>query len=257
MKILLTNDDGFGSAGLNALLGALDDHDVCVVAPDGERSGLSHSITLRDPVHFRKMGANAYACGGSPADCVLYSLLGAIDLKPDLVISGINHGPNLGTDIIYSGTAAAARQAALMGTPSVAVSAMGDPHDIAGLAFTPAAEFIARNLDLFLRLWDRNHFLNINVPQPAKASELAVEITRPSMRIYSDSVREFGLTERDRYFLLHGSTAVAKEEDETDWAAVTGGRISVSPIYLHPVNHVEVAAYRNAEFDLFGVSISK
>ncbi len=257
MKILLTNDDGFGSAGLRALHNALDTHDVCVVAPDGERSGLSHSITLRNPVHFRKMGENAYACGGSPADCVLYSLLGAVDLKPDLVISGINHGPNLGTDIIYSGTAAAARQAALMGSPAVAVSAVGNPQDVEGLAFGAAAEFIAKNLDLFLELWDRHHFLNVNVPQPAKLSDWTVEVTRPSMRIYSDSVREFGLNERDRYFLLHGSTAIAREEAGTDWAAVTMGRISVSPVYLHPVNHAEVAAYREAEFDLPGMGVSE
>jgi len=123
MNILITNDDGIESEGLKTLARVLSrDHRIMIVAPDGERSGKSHSISLGEPVRMRRMGENALACGGTPADCVLFSILGAVPEKPDIVVSGINRGPNLGTDIIYSGTAAAARQAALMGYAAVAVS---------------------------------------------------------------------------------------------------------------------------------------
>ena len=126
MKILITNDDGIFSEGITTLKNALiADHDVWVVAPDTERSGTSHAITLKDAVRMSRIDERTYSCGGTPADCVLYSLLGAVDLDPDIVVSGINHGPNIGTDIIYSGTVAAARQAALMDRPAVAVSVVG------------------------------------------------------------------------------------------------------------------------------------
>lgn len=123
MKILLTNDDGIKSLGLRALQDVLGgEHEVWTVAPDRERSGSSHCISIKNPVRFHQVEERQFACGGTPADCVLFSCLGALPERPDLVISGINLGPNIGTDIIYSGTAAAARQAALMDIPAVAIS---------------------------------------------------------------------------------------------------------------------------------------
>ena len=123
MRILLTNDDGIESPGLRELARALGgDHEVWVVAPESNRSGSSHSITLGNPARFRRVGEREFASAGTPADCVLYAILGVVPAPIDIVLSGINLGPNLGTDIVYSGTAAAARQGAFMRKPSVAVS---------------------------------------------------------------------------------------------------------------------------------------
>ena len=150
MKILLTNDDGVGSDGIRALIGVLSPvHDVWVVAPETEKSGGSHSITLRDSIRVRRLGDRLFSCRGTTADCVMVSVLGLVPAGIELVISGINHGPNLGTDILYSGTAAGARQGALMGIPSVALSTAryAPPFD-----FIAGAEFAARNLEIFREL---------------------------------------------------------------------------------------------------------
>ena len=123
MTVLLTNDDGIDSAGLEALRSHLSvHHDVWTVAPDGERSAMSHYITVRDPIRCREIGKQIYKSSGSPADCVIVGMVGGFATKPDIVVSGINIGPNLGTDIVLSGTVAAARQAAFMGVPGIAVS---------------------------------------------------------------------------------------------------------------------------------------
>ena len=240
MKILLTNDDGIESLGLKALEERLKaDHEIWVVAPDTERSGTSHGITLKDAVKMKAAGENRYSLDGTPADCVLYSFLGAIPAKPDIVVSGINLGPNLGTDIIYSGTVAAAREAALKSIPGIAVSldAKGPPYH-----FELAAEFIARNLELLAGLWHPDHFININVPNTGDLST-GYCITHPSRRLYKDGLERFESPGGDIYLFLKGAMPHAEPEENSDWEAVTGGRISVSPVYLHPINHEYDEAY--------------
>ncbi len=245
MKILITNDDGIESPGLKALRDVLSaEHEIWIVAPDGDRSGRSHSITLREPVRMRKTGDRSYACGGSPADCVLYAYLGAIPVKPDFVVSGINIGPNLGTDIIYSGTAAAARQAALMGYPAAAVSSSSyNPP----FHFDAAAKFILNNISLLAELWNPDHFININVP-PLEGGRAEVSVTHPSKRVYTDNIVSFTAPNKDRYFFLDGELIKAEPYKNSDWAAVSSGRISISPIYLHPVNKNDDELYQNAEY---------
>ena len=134
MNILVTNDDGIAAEGLEALINELKGlcnaqnkplHTITVIAPDTERSGVSHAMTLRHPTKVRRLNEGLYTCSGTPADCVIVAGLGIVKEKIDLVVSGINRGPNLGTDIVYSGTCAAARQAALVGIPSIAVSCAG------------------------------------------------------------------------------------------------------------------------------------
>ncbi len=246
MRVLVTNDDGIFSDGIEALRCALARrHEVWVVAPDVERSGISHAITLRDAVRMSRVDERSYSCGGTPADCVLYSLLGALEVRPEVVVSGINHGPNIGTDIIYSGTVAAARQAALMECPAVAVSLVGSRHR---LDFARAADFVARNIELITTLWLPDHFLNINVPNALEPVP-DVAITHPARRIYSDELVDFTAPRGDRYFFLHGSLDGAVAEEGSDWAAIKGGRISVSPVYLHPLNHAEDEAYHRAVFE--------
>lgn len=250
MRILLTNDDGIESAGIEALRTALSrDHEVWILAPDGERSAMSHYITVRDPIRCRQLGERVYSASGSPADCVIIGMLGALPETPDLVVSGINIGPNLGTDIIYSGTVAAARQAAFMGVPGIAVSlnSYTPPFHLDSLA-----EFVRTNLELFRGLWNPRHLININGPNVDSAT-LEVEITRPSWRIYHDQLEEFMSPRGEMYYFLTGHPVESAVEPGSDWTAVAEGRISVSPIYLNPVDHHEDEAYRNALFRKSGV----
>ncbi len=245
MKILLTNDDGIHSEGIESLKNYLEnDHEVWTVAPDVERSGTSHAITLRDAVRMSRIDDRSYSCGGTPADCVLYSLIGAVDVDPDIVVSGVNHGPNIGTDIIYSGTVAAARQAALMKKPAIAVSVAGTkpPYN-----FDLASEFVSRNLELMLDLWLPDHFLNINTPNTFDITP-DIEVTHPARRIYRDHLVDFTAPSGERYFFLQGTLNEAVIEEGSDWDAVKNDRISVSPVYLHPLNHSEDKAYRSARF---------
>ena len=247
MNILLTNDDGIGSLGLKALSTALEKkHNVWILAPDAERSAASHSITIHNPIRLKRMKDRSWACGGTPADCVILSMLGAIPVKPDLVISGINRGPNLGTDIIYSGTVAGARQAALMGVPAIAASlnTFTDPF-----YYEPVARFIAGNIETFLELWHPDHFVNINAPnEPGEVS--GVRITHPSRRIYHDKLARFEAPDGNDYFFLYGSHIDAESEEGSDWDAVSHGYVSVSPVFLHPINRAEELAYREKIFSV-------
>jgi 5'-nucleotidase len=237
MRILLTNDDGIGSDGIQALLCALDaHHEVWVVAPEAEKSGGSHSITLRDTLRVRRVAERRFSCRGTPADCVMIALLGLVPKSVDLVISGINHGPNLGTDILYSGTAAAARQGALMNVPSVALSvgSYAPPFDFAG-----AAEFAARNLDTFRTLGTDDHFLNVNFPA-AGTLEAETVITFPSRRIYRLELNTYRAPDGDMYCFVAGPAPEAHPEEGSDSMVVSQGRISISPVHAHPRNWASI-----------------
>lgn len=246
MKVLVTNDDGVESPGLRAAVDALSgSHEVWVVAPEGERSGTSHSISLHGAVRVRRLGERTYSCGGTPADCVLFALLGDFAPQPDIVVSGINLGPNLGTDIIYSGTVAAARQAALMGRAAVAISVDGGSST--PFYFDGAAGFLAKNLQTIVDKWRDDHFLNVNVPNNASA-EHQVVLTHPSRRIYRDQAVSFVAPNQDVYYFLEGSLIESEEDEGSDASAVARGDVSVSPIFLHPVNHSGSTVYEGAVF---------
>jgi 5'-nucleotidase len=246
MRILLTNDDGVDSPGLRLLERALaPQHEVWVVAPDSNRSGSSHSITLGTPSRFRRTGEREFTCWGTPADCVVVALMGLVPEPPDLVLSGINLGPNLGTDILYSGTAAAARQAAFMGRPAVACSlaAYAPPYH---LDF--AVRFLAVNLQPFVSLWAEDHFLNINFPNSDRAGP--PEVTFPARRVYKDTLVRFQAPNGDLYCFLGGPHPEAREEPGTDYRAIQRGAISLSPILIHPSNHEIEDRYRQASYFL-------
>jgi 5'-nucleotidase len=246
VRILLTNDDGIGSEGLRALIRVLSPvHDVWVVAPETEKSGGSHSITLRDSIRVRKVGEQRFSCRGTTADCVMLSILGLVPAGIELVISGINHGPNLGTDILYSGTAAGARQGALMSVPSVALSAgtYVPPFD-----FAPAAEFAARNLEIFRELGTDDHFLNINFPATGTQGAETV-ITFPSRRIYRDELSTYKAPNGDIYCFMSGALPEAHPEEGSDCMVLSQGRISISPIHAHPRNWASIEEnYRGVKF---------
>ena len=248
MRVLLTNDDGIGSDGLLALQGLLTkNHDVRVVAPDKERSGTFHATTFREEIVVRSLGEGRYSCTGTPADCVLYSLLGAIDFKPEVVISGINLGANLGTDIVYSGTVGAARQAVLMKVTGIAVSlvTMKSKPD-----FTVAARFISDHLRFLTSLWDEEHFINVNVPDEA-SHKAGISVTRPARRVYNFRIVEEGSEKNERAFTLHGTAGCVQDGDRTDWAAIRTGRISISPVSIHPANHAGTESCYAERVDAF------
>ncbi|MCD6121340.1 MAG: 5'/3'-nucleotidase SurE [Spirochaetales bacterium] len=241
MNILLTNDDGIDSEGLRVLANVLRaDHEIWIVAPDGERSGSSHSVTLKEPTKIHRVSDREYSCEGTPADCVIIAVLAIVPKNIDLVISGINKGPNLGTDITYSGTAAAARQGALMGKPSIAASINSyEPP----FRYKNPANFLADNIKLFKTLWSDDHFLNINFPNNM-ARTVSVEITYPVLRIYNDKIETFRAPNGDLYCFLGGDVPSSKEEEGTDSYAVSSGRISMSPILIHPTNEKIEQKYR-------------
>ncbi|WP_103679850.1 5'/3'-nucleotidase SurE [Alkalispirochaeta sphaeroplastigenens] len=242
VTVLLTNDDGILSPGLKALEEAFaQDHEVWVVAPDGERSGFSNSITLSEPIRCTRVGERSYAISGTPADCVILATLGAIPVMPDLVVSGINIGANLGSDIVYSGTCAGARQAAYKKIPGIAVS-LNSFH--APFHFEPVCSFLTGHVQELMDLWDEGHFININVPN--LTSYRGVEITTPAMRLYQDRLLPFEPPRGGTYYFVDGRPEPAELEPGTDWYAVEQGHLSVSPIMLNPVNHEVERHYRTS-----------
>jgi len=160
MKILLTNDDGFNAQGINELNRVLNaaGHEVWVCAPASQRSTCSHALTLHKNLRVVKVSERVYHCEGYPADCVLFALSGAIPCpKPDVVVSGINNGYNLSTDLIYSGTVGAAAEAVVRGFPAIAVSTVN--------AYEDAAEFVAKYIEKLTSLCPKDCYININVPE--------------------------------------------------------------------------------------------
>lgn len=246
MRILLTNDDGVASPGLLGLREVLQEagHDVWTVAPDGERSGMSNYITLTEAIRCERVGERILATSGSPADCVMVALLGVIPEQPEIVISGINIGPNLGTDIIYSGTAAGARQAAYKGIPGIAVSLNSFRPP---LYFAPVARFVSEHLDELKELWNPDHFININAPNIDREG-LPVHITRPSVRRYDDKLHTWEPPRGGTYYFVDGRLSQGVPEAGTDWHAIDQGAISISPVMLNPVNHTIEKAYQRASF---------
>lgn len=233
MKILLTNDDGIQVGAMKNLADALaSEHEICVVAPDGNRSGQSMAITLHEHLKVKEIHPNWFQCSGSPVDCVLLVTQGQIWDTPDLIISGINYGPNLGTDLLYSGTAAAARQGALKGIPSIAASLneMKGPWH-----FDEAIRFISDHLDFLMSLCGKKHFLNLNFPSKMK-KDRKLRFTTPCHRKYMDSYESFDPPKGNlRYYFPHGYMDLDNPQAGSDLEAVLQGDIAVTPIAADPI----------------------
>lgn len=244
MRVLLTNDDGVEAEGLQALrraLAALPGIELAVVAPDGNRSATARSITTRRPLWVEQVefedGTAGYATDGTPVDCVRLAQLGLIDgFRPQLVVSGINHGLNLGDDVTYSGTVAAAFEALLLEIPGIAVSQqsgaremdfrLGRAFDFAtGAAF--AARLVAELAEIPL---SPRTLLNVNVPG---GEPQGVEVTRLGKRIYEDVLElQDQAHPNRRLFRIYGDAGGLVDEEGTDISAVAGGRIAVTPIHF-------------------------
>jgi len=244
MRVLLTNDDGIEADGLQAVrraLLAIDGVELAVVAPDGNRSAFARMITTRRPLWVQEMpfedGTTGFATDGTPVDCVRLGHLGLIDgFVPDLVVSGINHGSNLGDDITYSGTVAAALEALVLGIPGIAVSQQSDAREMdfrlgSRFAFARAAEFTARVVaELEHVPLPEGTLLNINVPA---GEPRGVEVTRLGKRIYRDELKLDAEDEDGgRRYWIYGADPGFHDEPGTDLAAIHAGSIAVTPVHF-------------------------
>jgi 5'-nucleotidase len=244
MRVLLTNDDGIEAAGLQALRKALlrlSGIELAVIAPDGNRSAMARSITTRRPLWVQEVefgdGTVGYATDGTPVDCVRLARLGLIEgFKAELVVSGINHGSNLGDDITYSGTVAAALEAIVLGLPGIAVSQQSSALDLdfrsgEGFDFGVAAAFTARLVaELESVPLPSGTLLNINVPG---VHPDGVEVARLGKRIYRDelSLVDEGSGGR-RLYRIYGDVSHEPDETGTDVTVVAEGKIAVTPIHF-------------------------
>lgn len=237
-RFLVTNDDGVFSEGITLLASALRNlGDVVVVAPDREQSASGHSLTIHRPLRMRQLSADTYTVDGTPTDCVhlgVHSLLK--DNPPNLVVSGINFGLNLGDDVTYSGTVSATFEGTLLGLPAVAFSQeVGRPF-----SFEEAAKFARRLVETLLESKiPKGLLLNVNLP----AGDIkGVRLTKLGKRIYKQSVIEKIDPRGRKYFWIAG-TPVWEKEDGTDQAAVAAGYVSVTPLHLDLTDYGSMELY--------------
>lgn len=244
MRILLTNDDGIYSPGIYALYKKLKPLGECiVVAPDAERSAQGHAITLTEPLRVKRVKREekffGYAVSGTPADCVKISLMAILKRKPkpDLVISGINLGPNLGINILYSGTVSGATEGAILGIPSFAISlASFKWHN-----FEATVDFSFKLAKLILSgRFLKEALLNVNVPALPKAKIKGIEITRQGMATYSESYDRREDPRKRVYYWLRSQSMRVEGEDIIDAVAVKRGYISITPLHYDLTNYDEI-----------------
>lgn len=252
-RILLTNDDGVHSPGLLALKRALSTiAHVEVVAPDHNWSAAGHTKTMHKPLRVWPVtladGSEARTTNGTPSDCVALALLGLLEREPDLVVSGINAGANVGSDITYSGTVAAAMEAVVAGIPAIAVSV--DGLEIADPSV--AADFVARLAVLVLRTdvvrsrdaTDEPLLLNVNVPNRPRDALRGVQITRLGRRVYRDALVERSDPRGRTYYWIGGEPPSGVPEEGTDIGALDAGYISVTPILLDLTDYAKLPVLR-------------
>lgn len=245
MKILLTNDDGIDATGLRAMRRALlelADVELAVIAPDSNCSAMARSITTRKPLWVEEVdmgdGGTGYATDGTPVDCVRFAALGLIEFEPELIVSGINHGSNLGDDITYSGTVAAALEGIVLGIPAIAVSQQADRgqmgfrdgHAWCAEDFGPVAAFVARVVsELEYVPMPESTLLNVNCP----AGEIAgARACRLGKRIYRDRLELAEEEDGRRRYRIYGEDPGYHHEEGTDFAALADGRIAVTPLHF-------------------------
>ncbi len=232
MKILLTNDDGIYAPGIQVLYGALRSaHRVTVIAPDRERSAVGHGITLHQPLRANRVAVNAhysgYAVNGTPADCVKLGIYEILPQRPDLVVSGINPGANVGINVNYSGTVAAAKEAALFGLPALAVSI----HSHAGRYFDDAARCVTTLAETVMRQGlPKGTFLNVNIPDIPYEEIAGIRVSRQGNGVFPDSFEKRTDPRNRTYYWQGGDRQVFAPDLDIDGHALEANFISVTPI---------------------------
>jgi 5'-nucleotidase len=248
MHFLVTNDDGIQSPALMQLRAGLARLGrVSVVAPDRNQSAASQALTLHRPLRIHPLGDDVWSVDGTPADCVLVAFHGKLMERPDFVVSGINHGPNMGEDVFYSGTVAAAIEGALQGVPALAASLVTrQPTDFA----EPAAMVAGLVRQLLEGGMPERLLLNVNFPFRPRAELAGLEVTRLGSRVYEDTlVRKVDPRGRD-YYWIGGEDPVWRPVPGTDFHAVDAGFVSVTPMHLDLTDAGGIEALRGRSLRL-------
>lgn len=231
IRILISNDDGVNSEGIRALAGVLQTlGEVFIVAPDRDQSAASHALSLYRPLRMEEIAQNTYSVDGTPTDCVNLAVNGILkDKKPDLIVSGINKGENLGDDITYSGTVSAAIEGTLLEIPSIAVSVVNKN----GLRFDTASFYALMIAKYVLRRGlPKGTFINLNIPSLPKEEIRGIKVTRQGKRVYGEPIVENVDPRGRKYYWIGGNELGFLDIENSDIIAVNQGYVSVTPIKL-------------------------
>ncbi len=236
MKILCTNDDGYLAGGLGVLSSAASAlGSVTVVAPDREQSATSNSLTLHHPLRARRTTDGAWVVDGTPTDCVILALNELLHDRPDVCLSGVNHGPNMGEDVLYSGTVAAAMEATVMGIPAVALSYAGDlPEELEGRE--TLVESVLRAI-LSRDGFPADTLFNVNIPALPPSEIRGIRVTTLGRRRYADSITRAHDPSGREYFWIGGGVVHWRGDQASDFQAVADGYVSVTPLHLDLTNY--------------------
>ena len=239
-RILLSNDDGYFAPGIEALAGALEGlAEITVVAPERDRSGASNSLTLDRPLHLRRSANGFFFVNGTPTDCVHLAVTGMLEQQPDMVVSGINLGANMGDDTIYSGTVAAAMEGYLLGVPAIALSLASK----AGAHFATAARIARETVERFQReAFGAPLLLNINVPDLPWEEIKGIRVTRLGRRHKAEPVVKQVSPRNETVYWVGAAGAAADAGEGTDFHAVANGYVSVTPLQIDLTHAAQVGA---------------
>jgi 5'/3'-nucleotidase len=238
IEILVTNDDGIQAEGIRTLAKAMEAlGNVTIMAPDREQSATSHALTLHRPLRIRKISERELSVDGTPTDAVLLGVHGFLKERPALVVSGINHGPNMGNDVLYSGTVAAASEGTFLGIPSIAMSlATWGPAD-----FGPAARVARVLVSHLLRVGlPATTCLNVNVPPIPWEEIKGIRVTRLGKRVYRDVIVEKTDPRGKLYYWIGGEEPTWENDDTSDFTAVERGYVSVTPLTFELTDYKEL-----------------
>jgi 5'-nucleotidase len=246
-RILISNDDGIDARGIQVLERALAPlGDVFVVAPDNEQSASSHSLTVRRPIEIKKIDERHFRVGGTPADCVVLALQVILDRPPDIVVGGINHGPNMGEDVTYSGTVAVAFEGMILGVPSIAISALQRTVEDEETNGRLARIVVERALEHGV---PADALLNVNIPNPEVAPIRGLRITKLGSRRYENFI-EPATAELQSHYTIGGRDPVWRQDDGSDIAAVRMGYVSITPLQLDLTHYKAIVEMDRWRFEL-------
>ncbi len=245
MRILVTNDDGIQSPGIMTLAKALSAiGEVWVVAPDRERTGVAHAVTLHKPLRLHRVAPRTFSVNGTPVDCVNLALLKIMPKPPSIVVSGINKGVNLGDDVMYSGTVSAAMEGTILGVPSVAISQEGQHSFRFGVGASYAARVVRLVLDQGL---PDETLLNVNIPDRPQRAIKGARITCLSRRRFHNPITEKRDPHGRKYYWIAGKRVSWSRSKDADHEAIEEGVVSITPIHLDSTHHDVLDQFREWE----------
>lgn len=236
MRILCTNDDGYLALGIRVLASAARNFgEVTIVAPDREQSATSHSLTLHHPLRARRSADGALVVDGTPTDCVILAVNELLEGRPDMCLSGVNHGPNMGEDVLYSGTVAAAMEATVIGIPAIAISYAGDSFEDLE-AWEPILVELLRGIVDQDEL-PKDTLFNVNLPGVDPGNVKGIRVTSLGKRRYSDSLTRALDPSGKEYYWIGGGEISWSGDVDSDFGAVHEGYVSVTPLHLDLTNY--------------------